>query len=106
MQPVPDDVPAAVHALWAKGQARAALALFYRCSVQRMVELADKPLPPGATEAECLRLARTLPAGEAREVFPHVVRVWQLAAYAQRLPKQAAFEGLLQRASAAFGWPS
>ncbi len=106
LQSVPEDVPAAVQALWAKGQPRAALALFYRCSVQRMVELADKPLPPGAAEAECLKLARTLPVGEAREVFPEVVRVWQLAAYAQRLPEQAAFEGLLQRASAAFGWPS
>jgi len=95
-----------VRAQWAKGQARAALALFYRCSVQRMVELADKPLPPGATEAECLRLARTLPAGQAREVFPDVVRVWQLAAYAQRLPEEDVFEGLLERASAAFGWSS
>ncbi len=106
VQPVPDDVPAAVRALWAKGQARAALALLYRCSVQRMVELTEQPLPPGATEAECLRLARALPAGAAREVFPDVVRVWQLAAYAQRLPGQEAFEGLLARASSAFEWTS
>ncbi len=106
LRAVPDDIPAAVRALWAKGQARAALALLYRCSVQRMVELAGTPLPPGATEAEFLRLARGLPAGQAREVFPVVVRVWQLAAYAQRLPQQEAFEGLLERASAAFGWSS
>lgn len=106
VQPLPDDVRTAVRALWLKGQARAALALFYRASVQSVVELTGKPLPPGATEAECLRLARGLPAGAARDVFPKVVRVWQLAAYAQRLPEHEAFEGLLERASAAFGWTS
>lgn len=105
-QPIPSDIPSAVRALWAKAQARAALALLYRCSVQRMVELAGKPLPPGATEAECLRLARGLSAGEARDVFPEVVRVWQLAAYAQRLPDDILFERLLERASKAFGWPA
>lgn len=102
----PDDVASAVRALWAQGQLRAALALLYRCSVKRMVELVGKPLPPGATEAECLRLARGLPAGEAREVFPDIVRVWQHAAYAQRLPDPKVFEGLLARASVAFGWSS
>ena len=105
-QPVPDDVPAAVRALWAKSQPRAALALLYRCSVQRMVELAGRPLPPGATEAECLRLARGLPDGDARDVFPVVVRVWQHAAYAQRLPDETVFNQVLARAAAAFGWPS
>ena len=106
VQPVPDDVPAAVRALWARSQPRAALALLYRCSVQRMVELVGTPLPPGATESECLRAARGLPAGEARDVFPDVVRVWQHAAYAQRLPDETVFNQLLGRAVAAFGWPS
>lgn len=104
--PLPDDVLSAVRALWTQGQARAALALLYRCSVKRMVELAGTPLPPGATEAECLRLARGLPAGDARDVFPDVVRVWQHAAYAHRLPDEQVFAGLLERARAAFGWPA
>lgn len=101
---LPDDIAAAARKLWAQGQARAALALLYRGSVQKMLERADATLAPGATEAECLRASRRLPSGEDREAFAQVVRVWQHAAYAQRLPDQDAFESLLRLAAARFGW--
>ena len=52
-------------------------------------------LPPGATEAQCLRLARQLPEAGERELFARVVKVWQYAAYAGRLPRADDFDQLL-----------
>ncbi|TKR30340.1 DUF4129 domain-containing protein [Luteimonas gilva] len=101
---LPADVASAARKLWMQGQARAALALLYRGSVQKMVERANAALAPGATEAECLRASRRMPSAEDREAFAQVVRVWQHAAYAQRLPDNDAFESLLQRAASRFGW--
>jgi hypothetical protein len=95
VEPLPDDVPAAVRRLWAAGEARAALALLYRASVERLALKLGRPLPPGATEAECLRRARALPDDAARGAFAQVVRAWQGAAYGHRLPDTAAFDALL-----------
>lgn len=103
-QSLPADIASAARKLWTQGQARAALALLYRGSVRTMVERADVALAPGATEAECLRASRRMPDGEDRETFAQVVRVWQHAAYAQRMPDADAFESLLRRAALRFGW--
>ncbi len=101
---LPTDIASAARKLWAQGQTRAALALLYRGSVRTMVERAGAALAPGATEAECLRASRRMPDGEDRDAFAQVVRVWQHAAYAQRMPDADAFESLLQRAALRFGW--
>ena len=61
-------------------------------------------LVPGATEAECLRVARRLPDAGDRDAFARMVRVWQYAAYARRLPQEDEFEGLLGELSQRFGW--
>ena len=50
------------------------------------------------------RAARRLPLAPARELFAQVVRVWQYAAYAGRLPAQAEFEALLDAASVQWEW--
>ena len=49
---------------------------------------AEIALPPGATEAECLRASRRMPRAEDRQAFALIVRVWQYAAYGQRLPAE------------------
>ena len=101
--PLPSDVPAAVRRLWQAGQSREALALLYRASVERLADTLGTPMPPGATEAECLRRARRLPDTDGRARFADVVRSWQAAAYAHRLPDTAAFEALLAGWSRGFG---
>ena len=101
---IPDDVAAAVRALWTQGRPRAALALLYRAAVQVMATRVQTELPPGATEAQCLRLSRRLSEFEDRDAFTAVVRAWQYAAYAQRLPDGDRFDALLRQASARFGW--
>nr|WP_295375099.1 DUF4129 domain-containing protein [Pseudoxanthomonas sp.] len=101
---LPDDVAAVARRLWREGRARDALALVYRAGVQAMGRRAQVELPPGATEAECLRLSRRMAQAEDRQLFARVVRVWQYAAYAQRLPEEAEFESLLGQMQARGGW--
>ncbi len=103
-EPLPPDIAASARRLWREGQPRRALALLYRASVEAMVARAGTHLPPGATEAECLRVARRMPEADDRTVFQQMVRVWQYAAYGQRLPEEADFETMLQTLVQRFGW--
>lgn len=102
VQVIPEDVIDAVRTLWTQGRQRAALALLYRASVEVMVGRSGASLPPGATEAQVLRAARKLPDSADRTTFANVVRQWQYAAYAQRMPANEQFERLLDEAKLRF----
>jgi len=99
---LPDDVVRAARAAWERGDARGALSLLYRGGVARMQEINGRELPQGATESDCLREAASLPAGAA-DTLRQVVRAWQYAAYAHRLPEASAFAGLLDAWQAELG---
>lgn len=103
-QEVPPDAAARARALWQQGRPRQALALLYRASVESMSERAQMALPPGATEAQCLRVSRRMPDAADRSLFARVVRVWQYAAYAGRLPDDDAFESLASTLQQQFRW--
>lgn len=103
---LPAQLADSLRALWAQGRQRRALALLYRASVEAMVARTGAVLVPGATEADCLRTARALRDEEDRSAFTQMVRAWQYAAYAGRLPAAGEFEDLLQRLGARFGWPA
>jgi hypothetical protein len=103
---LPDDIATAARALWRDGRPRYALALLYRASVESMSQRVDIVLPPGATEAECLRASRRLPQAEDRNVFARIVRTWQYAAYAERLPGEDEFETLVGDLQQRYGWAS
>lgn len=105
-EPLPPDIATVARRLWAQGQPRRALALLYRASVEAMVARIDAHLPPGATEAECLRASRRMPEAEDREAFQRVVRVWQYAAYGHSLPEAGDFESLLDLLARRFRWTS
>ena len=105
-EPLPPDIATVARRLWAQGQPRRALALLYRASVEAMVARIDAHLPPGATEAECLRASRRMPEAEDRAAFQRVVRVWQYAAYGHSLPEPADFEALLDLLARRFRWAS
>lgn len=102
-EPLPDDVPGTVRRLWAEGRAREALALLYRAAVEALPAATGRALPPGATEAQCLRAAQALPDA-MRRAFARVVRLWQLAAYADRLPASDEFDAALDDVVRTFGW--
>ena len=78
--------------------------MLYRASVAAMAARIDAVLVPGATEAECLRAARGMADADDRDAFAQVVRVWQYAAYAERLPDDAGFDALASRLAARFAW--
>jgi len=101
---LPDDIAAAARALWREGRPRHALALLYRASVESMSARAEIALPPGATEAECLRASRRMPRAEDRQAFALMVRVWQYAAYGQRLPADTEFDALVGELQQRYGW--
>jgi hypothetical protein len=101
--PLPHDIVAAARALWREGHPRDALALVYRAAVEAMLASTGRVLPPGATEAQCLRASQALPEA-SRRAFARVVRQWQYAAWAERLPAQAEFDAALDDAAACFGW--
>ncbi len=102
--PMPDDVVAAARAHWRAGDARAALAVLYRASADAVAERAGVVMVPGATEAEYLRVARRLGDVAARSGFQRMVRAWQYAAYAHRIPQDDEFEALVGELAPAFGW--
>lgn len=101
---VPPDPAARARDLWQQGRPRAALALLYRASVDSMSERADVVLPPGATESQCLRASRRMPEEADRSLFARIVRVWQYAAYAGRLPETEEFDELATTLRQQFGW--
>ncbi|MCC4594479.1 DUF4129 domain-containing protein [Xanthomonas campestris pv. phormiicola] len=103
-EPLPDDVATLAHRLWREGRQRDALALLYRASVATVCERANLVLPPGATEAQCLRASRRLQDDADRSLFARMVRTWQYAAYAGRLPDDDAFAGLLDELQQQYRW--
>jgi len=99
---LPADIGGAVRSLWHDGRRRDALALLYRACVQGLARRLGTPLPPGATEAQCLRRARSLDR-ESEQGLREIVHAWQYAAYADRLPSEAELEILLGHWSRHFG---
>lgn len=79
-EPLPANVPAAVHELLAARDVRGALGLLYRAQVAQLrargLELADS-----ATESECLRAARARTEPQALTRLERTVRLWQAVAY-------------------------
>jgi hypothetical protein len=101
---LPDDLAGTARRWWREGRPRQALALLYRAGVERMAARAGTVLPPGATEAQCLRVSQRLTDPRDRELFARLVRMWQYAAYAHRLPAEDEFEAMLEQFGGRYGW--
>jgi hypothetical protein len=98
---LPRDLLAVARALFARGAVRAAMALLYRGACAAVPERLGRPLTPGATESEVLRMVREIADEEVRAVITDIVRQWQRAAYAGDLPDAARFAALTARCPAA-----
>ncbi len=103
---LPPDILGTARQLWQQGKPRHALALLYRASVDVLSQRGDVMLPPGATEAQCLRASRRMPQEADRLLFARMVRTWQYAAYAGTLPREDEFHTLLGELHQQFGWPA
>ncbi|MGZ5885136.1 MAG: hypothetical protein ACXWJE_12300, partial [Burkholderiaceae bacterium] len=88
---LPDDVVAAVRLLWEQKQYRAALALLYRATLSRLVEEDAVLISRGATEGDCLRLARQAHATNRLslpklDIVTAATNLWLRGAYGGRWP--------------------
>jgi hypothetical protein len=83
---LPDQIGAAVLALWERNDHRAALALLYRSLLSRLVYSHGVPIRESTTEADCLRLAVPRLHSDVAEYTTKLVRVWQHAVYGAREP--------------------
>ncbi|MCP5158668.1 MAG: DUF4129 domain-containing protein [Gammaproteobacteria bacterium] len=76
--------------LWSDGQPREALRLLYRGSLAGLATQHGLPVRKSTTEEECLRLAAAqLADSDLLGFLRRLVRAWQAAAYAHRLPDAA-----------------
>jgi hypothetical protein len=89
-QSLPDDVPAAVRALWQRGESRAALSLLYRGALSRLVHDHGVPVRAASTEGECATLASRHLDAERGAFVARLIGLWQVAVYGARLPEGAA----------------
>ncbi|HEL2959771.1 TPA: DUF4129 domain-containing protein [Stenotrophomonas maltophilia] len=101
---LPPDVATQAGLLWDQGRPRQALALLYRASVRTVGERSGIALPPGATEAQCLRASRRMPEAADRDLFARIVRMWQYAAYGGRLPSRSDFDALAETLRQQYRW--
>ena len=101
---LPPDVATQAGLLWDQGRPRQALALLYRASVRTVGERSGIALPPGATEAQCLRASRRMPEAADRDLFARIVRMWQYAAYGGRLPSRSDFDALAATLRQQYRW--
>jgi hypothetical protein len=99
LPPLPE-LPALVLGLWRDGRRREALALAYRGTVALTGEGLGQPLPPGCTEAQCLRALGGWPDPGAARVLTGLVRCWRNAAYGDRWPAEDELAALLAQ------WPA
>jgi hypothetical protein len=88
---IPDDLAAAVSALLAAGDMRAAIGLLYRAALVSLLQEGRIDIQPGDTEGDCERRVQRAyvqgadETGKA-EFFIRLVRSWQQVAYAHRMP--------------------
>jgi hypothetical protein len=87
---LPDDLPAAVRALWQRGESRAALSLLYRGALSRLVHDHAVPVRAASTEGECATLASRHLDAERGAFVARLIGLWQLAVYGARLPDSPA----------------
>ncbi len=89
-QSLPDDLPAAVRALWQRGESRAALSLLYRGALSRLVHDHAVPVRAASTEGECATLAARHLDAERGAFVGRLIGLWQVAVYGARLPDSGA----------------
>ncbi|MES2148265.1 MAG: hypothetical protein V4508_00590 [Pseudomonadota bacterium] len=103
---LPEDVAATAQALWDAGERRAALALLYRATLSRLVEVDGLQLHQGATEDDCLRLARAQLQAPRYATVAAVTGLWLGGAYADRWPQRAAVLAQCAAWQSQFGQPT
>ncbi len=96
---LPDDVPTAAWSLWQEGRHQEALALLYRGSISRVMEIARVEILESDTEGDCLRRVQSAGAVAHPDYFRGITGAWIRLAYAGVSPADAEVHALCQQ------WP-
>ena len=96
---LPDDIAAAVRALWHNGHHREALGLLYRASISRLLQSGCVEIRESDTEGDCLRRVQKAGGPAHPDYFRHVTRAWTRMAYAGEVPADVEIDALCA------GWP-
>ncbi len=92
--------------LWQMGETFAALSLLYRGTLVALVTYHGVAIAKSATEGECLQTVKqSNPSVEITAYFMMLTRIWQNAAYAQRLPPPEKMQQLCTEWQRYFGQP-
>ena len=91
---LPNDVPAAVMALWKQGKQQEALGLLYRGAISKAIELARVEIRESDTEGDCLRRVEEAGAGAHPNYFGSLTAAWMKMAYAELAPADVEVESL------------
>jgi len=92
--------------LWKSGETFAALSLLYRGTLTALVTYHGVTIAESATEGECLRsVKKSHQSVEITAYFMMLTRIWQNAAYAQRLPATETMQQLCTEWQHHFGHP-
>lgn len=86
---LPADIPGTARRLWQEGNERAALSLLYRGALSALVHGHQLPIPRGATERDCLRLAAVHLDPEGGAYFHDLTGAWERTAYGHQLPRES-----------------
>lgn len=96
---LPADVPGAAWSLWQEGRGHEALALLYRGSISRVMELERVEIHESDTEGDCMRRVDQAGAAVHPEYFRGITGAWIRLAYAGVSPADAEVRALCRQ------WP-
>ncbi len=91
---LPKDIPSAAWALWAAGRRHEALAMLYRGTISKVIDVARVEILESDTEGDCLR--RVVDAGGAAhpDYFKGLTGTWMRLAYAAQEPPEVEVRAL------------
>ncbi len=93
--------------LWQTGETFAALSLLYRGTLVALIAHHGVTITESATEGECIRSVKQgHQSVEITAYFMMLTRIWQNAAYAQRLPASEKMQQLCTEWQQHFGYPN
>ncbi len=96
---LPDDIPTTAWALWQQGRQQEALALLYRGSISRVIDLAHVEIQESDTEGDCVRRVETAGHAAFPDYFRGITGAWIRLAYAGVSPADSEVHALCQQ------WP-
>ncbi|BFM51138.1 DUF4129 domain-containing protein [Marinomonas sp. THO17] len=96
-QSIPENVAAAVHALWIKQEYRDAMSLLYRSTLAGLIHYHQLDFSDSDTEGECLRKVKEKSEDGLDQFFTSLTALWQSLAYGHQLPEESAVRELCEQ---------